>query len=120
MIITFSYLLGAYPNRAIYNFSAILIPFLIMIRFFHYKQKGWHYYMIDFCYFGNLLVYLFLIIMPQNQIMFKVAFLFANGPLAHATAAFHNSLIYHKIDNLTCLGTHAVPLALMVNFRWVT
>jgi len=52
--------------------------------------------------------------------MFKVAFLFANGPLAHSTAAFDNALVYHKIDHLTSLGIHALPMCLMVNFRWIT
>lgn len=46
--------------------------------------------------------------------------MFANGPLAYAIIAFRNSLVFHKIDFLTSLGIHAIPLACMVNFRWVT
>lgn len=52
--------------------------------------------------------------------MFKISYLFANGPLAYAIVAFRNSLVFHKIDFLTSLGIHAIPLAIMVNFRWVT
>lgn len=120
IIIAFAYILGYSPNRGAYYFSAVLIPFLIFLRFFEYKSKGWHYYLVDFCYFGNALIFTFLTMLPKSQILFKVCYLFANGPLAYAIVAFRNSLVFHKIDFLTSLGIHAVPLALMVNFRWVT
>lgn len=120
IMVSFSYLMGAAPNRGLYLFSSVLIPFMILVRFIQYYKKKMHYFLSDFCYFGNMIIYSFLMFMPKNQILFKVAFLFANGPLAHATAAFSNALVYHNIDKLTSLGIHAVPLCLMVNFRWVT
>mmetsp|Transcript_32195 Transcript_32195/g.23288 ORF Transcript_32195/g.23288 Transcript_32195/m.23288 type:complete len:164 (+) Transcript_32195:894-1385(+) len=120
LIIAFSYIMGSSPNRGVYVFSAVLISFLVFMRFFEYKSKGWHYYLVDFCYFGNVIIFAFLLVYPKSRVMFKISYLFANGPLAYAIVAFRNSLVFHKIDYLTSLGIHVIPLAIMVNFRWVT
>mmetsp|Transcript_32197 Transcript_32197/g.23292 ORF Transcript_32197/g.23292 Transcript_32197/m.23292 type:complete len:206 (+) Transcript_32197:606-1223(+) len=98
LIIAFSFIMGHSPNRGIYVFSAVLIAFLVFIRFIEYKSKGMHYFLVDFCYFGNLITFAFLLKYPTSRVMFKIAYLFANGPLAYAIVAFKNSLVFHRID----------------------
>lgn len=46
---------------------------------------------------------------PKNDIIFKVMFIYANGPFGLAIPAFKNSMIFHKIDNLTSLAIHVIP-----------
>lgn len=117
---TFAYLLGSMPNYGFYIFYSLLVPTMIIIRFFNYKKKKWHYFMIDFCYFGTATVWGFINIFPKSAIVYRLAFLYANGALAVATAAFSNALIFHQFDRLICLCTHPVPLIVMWNVTHVT
>lgn len=117
---SFAYLLGSMPNYGFYNFYSLLVPTMITIRYFNYVKKKWHYFMIDFCYFGTATVYLFINLFPKSAIMYRLAFLYANGALAVATAAFSNALIFHQFDRLICLCTHPVPLIVMWNVTHVT
>ena len=52
--------------------------------------------------------------------MLITCFLFSTGPLSAAIAAFRNSLVYHRVDMLTSLAIHAIPMTLMCHIRWVT
>ena len=120
MTIMFAYFMGRWPHTRFYTAYTICIPLLILIRFVDYKKKGWHYYLTDFCYFGGLIVLLFISVYPKNMLMYRAAFMFANGALASATAAFSNALIFHKFDHLISLVTHPVPLVCMWNIRQIT
>lgn len=117
---TFSFVIGRFPNSGFYIFYSIMFPLLVGIRFVNYKQKGWHYFLIDFCYYGSSTVLIFVALFPKSQIMFRLAFFYANGALAVATGAFSNALIFHQFDRLICLFTHPVPLVIMWNVRQVT
>jgi len=46
--------------------------------------------MTDFCYYANFLGIIFLQFFPKNDYLFKANFLFSNGSLAVAIAAFRN------------------------------
>ena len=92
---SFAYILGCMPNKGFYIYYSILVPIMITIRYFNYEKKKWHYFMIDFCYFGSGTVLLFITLFPKNAYMYRLAFLYANGALAVATGAFSNALIFH-------------------------
>ena len=92
----------------------------MLFRFYHYKKKRWHYYLFDFCYFANTLIIYYLLFNPGNDILFKVFFVYANGPFGLAIPAFKNSMIFHKIDNLISLAIHIIPQVTSWNLRWNT
>ena len=46
----FTYLYAKENDPRFYTLVAVVVPSLIFIRFVSYKSKGWHYYLIDFCY----------------------------------------------------------------------
>lgn len=92
---SFAYIMGSMPNYGFYIYYSIMVPTMWSIRFLNYKQKGMHYFMIDFCYFGSGTVFLFINLFPKSEIWYRLAFLYANGALAVATAAFSNALIFH-------------------------
>jgi hypothetical protein len=46
--------------------------------------------MTDFCYYANAFAIIFLQFFPKNDYLFKANFLFSNGSLAVAIAAFRN------------------------------
>src|SRR5689334_10668422 len=57
---------------AIYN--AILTTTLIVHRTYEYYMKGWHFYMIDFCYLVNWIVIFHTVFFPKSEVMFFAAF----------------------------------------------
>lgn len=116
----FTFILGRYPNDYFYVFYSIVVPVMIGIRFYRYRKRKWHYYLLDFCYFGSGAVWTHITLMPKNEILHHVAFMYSNGILAVSTAAFNNALLFHKLDRLTCLFTHPVPLVVMWNVKHVT
>jgi Protein of unknown function (DUF2838) len=115
-----TYVLGRYPNDLWYGYHAAIVVGLVMYRFYNYRKKGWHYYLFDFCYFANTLILLFILFLPHNHILFKVFFVYANGPFGLAIPAFKNSMIFHKLDNLISLTIHIVPMVSSWNLRWHT
>jgi hypothetical protein len=120
LVIITTFLLGRRPNDIYYTYHVIVIISLVAIRLINYRIKKWHYYLFDFCYFANALIVYFLMIDPKNDILFKVFFVYANGPFGLAIPAFKNSMIFHKIDNLTSIAIHIIPLATSWNLRWTT
>lgn len=113
----FTYIMGRWPNDFFYKFYAIFIPFLVFIRFVNYKKRGWHYFLIDFCYFSGATIVIFVGLFPKNEYLYRLSFLFANGALGVSTAAFNNALIFHNLDGLISLVTHPVPLICMWNVK---
>jgi hypothetical protein len=97
-----------------------MLPTLIATRYVHYILVGWHMYLVDFCYFANAMLLYFLMFEPKNETLMTSVYLYATGPLAIGIVAFRNSLVYHKIDFLTSLAIHAVPLVMAHQVRWVT
>jgi hypothetical protein len=113
----FSYILGRWPNDFFYTFYSFFVVIMILLRFKDYKEKKWHYFLIDFCYYAGAFVLIFICIAPKSEMFYRLAFLYANGSLAVSTAAFGNAMIFHKLDNLISLVTHPVPLVCMWNVK---
>ena len=76
--------------------------------------------MFDFCYYANTLFIIFLMLHPQNDILFKSCFFFSNGALAIAVGAFRNQMVFHKMDNISSLAIHMLPQLATWNLRWHT
>lgn len=120
ILIANTFMLGRYPNTFYYYHHVLTVCFLTALRLYNYKQKGWHYYLFDFCYFANSLIMYFLVFEPKNDYLFKVFFTYANGPFGLAIPAFKNSMIFHKLDNLTSIAIHIIPLVTSWNLKWYT
>jgi hypothetical protein len=111
------YTLISYPKYLYVVYTAILLP-LITWRFFSYHQHKHHYFMLDFCYFDNLLLLIWLYIFPQNLKLFKLVFALSTGPLLMAVIAWSNSLVFHDIDRVTSLFIHLFPPTVLYAERW--
>jgi hypothetical protein len=76
------YLLGRYPDDYIYWFNlAVTIP-LVIIKFMYYKSQNWHYYFLDFCYYGNLCCYVFTFLFPMSKMLYICSYVYSNGIMA--------------------------------------
>lgn len=113
-------MLGRFPDDFFYPYYAILIATLVCARVFHYYSLGYHYYITDFCYYGNWWILYYMHYDNKSDILFKVCFLFGNGVLARSVYLFRNSLVMHRIDFLTSLGIHLAPFICTYHIRWYT
>jgi len=120
LVIATTFMLGRYPNNHYYTFHLYTVITLVVIRLLNYRMKKWHYYLFDFCYFANSIIIYYLIFAPKNDILFRIFFVYANGPFGLAIPAFKNSMIFHKLDNLTSIAIHLIPLVTSYNLRWTT
>ncbi|KAH3789259.1 uncharacterized protein LOC127842031 [Dreissena polymorpha] len=96
---------------------AVATPILIGIRTVFYWHQKWQYFMIDFCYIGNTLTYVFLWL-PQCAWLSQLVFALANGPVLMAAVVYRNSLVYHHHDKVTSVYIHLMPALLTFCVRW--
>lgn len=97
---------------------SIIIPSLILIRVFYFKSLGWQYFLLDFCYFVLLLVFVNLYLFPDSQLFFKICFIYTNGPLAMAIVIWRCSLVFHDYDKITSVYVHFLPSLLYYAGKW--
>ncbi|KAF2230670.1 hypothetical protein EV356DRAFT_453374 [Viridothelium virens] len=102
------YLIGAHPEWFHYWYAAQLIYFM-PIRFITYHRRGMHYFLVDLCYFVNLLTVLSIWVFPRSKRLFISAFCLAFGNNAVAIAMWRNSLVFHSVEKVTSLFIHIMP-----------
>ena len=102
------YALGRWPCHypMIYSVTAVV---LISARWIYYRVLRWHYFLLEFCYYANLLLVLYFNIWPDSAMLYSVVFSFAYGPLFLAVPLFGNSLVFHHIDKVTSNFIHLGP-----------
>lgn len=66
-----AYWLGASP-QTFYKYYTGKAVVLYGSRFYLYKSKNWHYYMLEFCYFANILLLLEVWVFPNSPTFHKV------------------------------------------------
>lgn len=100
--------LAGYPSAYPEFYTAQMI-ILLPLRLFEYRRQKWGYFLLDFCYYANLLLLLYLWVWPNNATLFQICYSFANGPVGVAIIAWRNSLVFHSLDKLTSLTIHMSP-----------
>ncbi|XP_065906084.1 uncharacterized protein [Dysidea avara] len=119
-IIVTPFLAGFIPQY-FYMWHTMKACFLLSLRLWCYRREKLHYFLFDFCYFTNLLLLIYLWLIPPGHIagyLFMVLFCFANGPLLWATALWRNSLVFHSVDKMTSLFIHISPAVTVTTLRW--
>lgn len=115
-----TFIVGKWPHDIYYKYHVFVIIALLAARVVHFRLKKWHYYMYDFCYYSNLMIVYYLAVEPKNEILFKAFFVFSQGTLGISIMAFKNAMIFHKIDFITSVAIHLLPLVTSWNLRWYT
>lgn len=114
------FILGKYPDDLTYNFHLFIVLGLIGWRHINYGYNKYHYYLIDFCYYGNYTICLMLAFYPTNRWLYIASFSFSCGTLGMATILVKNSFVLHNIDRMTSLYIHLKPLITLTNLHWST
>ncbi|XP_061170822.1 uncharacterized protein LOC133180296 isoform X1 [Saccostrea echinata] len=118
-VITIIFLTHAtvYAQWLLPYYYAVSTPLLILIRVIMYCKNKWQYFLLDFCYYANILWYIFIWI-PGSGEMFAVVFALSNGPLIWAMVVYRNSLVFHSTDKVTSAYIHILPALLSFGIRW--
>lgn len=100
-----AYWLGSSPSTfyQLYTGKAI---FLFALRFYLYRKEKMHYYLLDFCYYANVLHAVQVWFFPESCSLQKILFAFSMGPLAWSIVAFRNSMIFHSLDKVCTSSMH--------------
>eukprot|EP00301_Raphidiophrys_heterophryoidea_P023374 c7287_g1_i1.p1 GENE.c7287_g1_i1~~c7287_g1_i1.p1 ORF type:complete len:420 (-),score=73.92 c7287_g1_i1:11-1270(-) len=95
-----------------------VMPALFCVKYVTYQRLRWQYFLIDFCYFGNLSCILQLLLFPPQSVLSQINFCISNGPLAFAIPVWHNSLVFHDVDRTSSTCIHLFPVLLTFALRW--
>mmetsp|Transcript_7355 Transcript_7355/g.12365 ORF Transcript_7355/g.12365 Transcript_7355/m.12365 type:complete len:524 (-) Transcript_7355:138-1709(-) len=95
-----------------------IIPTLVIARYFYYTKIKMQYFLYDFCYFTNILSIMTMRSYDALPSLFRVVFIFCNGPLSWAVVIWRNSLVYHDFDRMTSIYIHLLPVLLSYCVRW--
>jgi hypothetical protein len=92
--------IGAMPEYFHYWYSA-QFALLMPIRLVTYRQRGYHYFLADLCYFVNMLLLLSIWVLPQSKRLLISTYCLAYGNNAIAIAMWRNSMVFHSLDKVT-------------------
>ena len=134
-ILLTEYVVLCYPKLLGQLYVCTMTPLLIYRAMDYYFVRHWTYFMFDFCYALNGLVFS-LILLPLDarnwgswQLLFDrrpaawgfpCAFALCNGPLLAAVLAWRNSFVFHNLDKVTSTALHAGPPLWTFVERWCT
>lgn len=101
-----SFIIGKNPCFYPY-FSSTSTTFLLSLRIYQYTCKNWHLYMLDYCYFANiLLIYSVFSDFPSNLSYI----IYSNGVLMLTSVfTFGNTLTPHMLEYFTTCYMHLNP-----------
>ncbi|MES1911048.1 MAG: hypothetical protein MHM6MM_003545 [Cercozoa sp. M6MM] len=99
-------------------YYAVTFVVQVGVRFFVYRKHKWHFFMLDFCYFTNLLLLYHVFLQEKNIALFRALFIMTNGPLTVAMITWRNSLVFHSLDKITSVFIHALPALATFSLRW--
>ena len=105
------------PERFPLLYASFIIP-LLLLRLYLYASLNWHFFLIDFCYFSNVLCLVQVLWYPASVPLIVLNFAHTAGPLAVAIPAWRNSLVFHSLDKVTSVFVHGLPPLLLFASRW--
>jgi hypothetical protein len=98
--------------------ASIIIPIILISRLYHFYSLGWHYFLIDFCYFVNICSLVNIYFFSKSLLFFKICFFHAVGTLPSAIIIWRNSLVFHDYDKIVSIYIHLLPCMLYYCLRW--
>ncbi|KAG6865995.1 hypothetical protein C0991_009667 [Blastosporella zonata] len=106
MTLLFSALVFGTAPQWIHIMYTLLGGYLLPLRFYQYKQRAWHYFLFDLCYYVTILNFIYIWFLPSNSALFIACYCLSHGSLASAVITWRNSLVFHDQDKVTSLFVH--------------
>lgn len=96
----------------------VVSPLLIAFRYFQYRPREDHYFLLDFCYWAWAAMLAYLWGLNWSPEAFLVMFSLAHGPMAWTIPVYRNSLVFHSLDRFTSCFIHLAPALVLYVIRW--
>jgi len=100
-------------------------------RYFSFKAKKWHLYLLDWCYVVTYLSTICSVVafirvstgittalIEYNSDLIHAGFAMACGPLAWSVFVFRNSIVFHDLEHSTSVFIHLSPFVFFWCLRW--
>ncbi|KAJ7873355.1 hypothetical protein B0H14DRAFT_146196 [Mycena olivaceomarginata] len=101
-------LFGLAPQWAHISYTLQAL-YLLPLRAYLYKQRAWHYFLFDLCYYVTILNFVYIWLLPGSPALFTACYCLSHGSLASAVITWRNSLVFHDQDKVTSLFVHLYP-----------
>jgi len=108
-----------FGKPALYPYwHAFFVTIMLIHRFFEFKAKKWHYYLLDFCYLVNSLVIIYILAFPKSLDMYLAVFMLGMGPIYWAIPVYRLSFVFHNTEKITSFLIHSSPALALWVIRW--
>ena len=99
-----------YPNvQVTFAYISLKTTALLSWRIYSYRQKGWHYYMFDYCYLISVLMILCTLVFKDYNFYLLTTYFVSCGPLAMSFIFFKYRIVWHDIDTYSSFFMHLCP-----------
>ncbi|KAK7207362.1 hypothetical protein BZA70DRAFT_271100 [Myxozyma melibiosi] len=111
-------ILGGAPDW-FHVFYSVQMVYLMPIRIYSYRKRAYQYFLADLCYFVNMLLLIWLWLLPGSRRLFLSCYCLSYGTLAWAVITWRNSLVLHSVDKTTSTFIHVLPPVVLhcIHFR---
>jgi hypothetical protein len=98
--------------------NALTITVMLMHRIYEFILYKWEFYLIDICYFINVLTIIYTLFFSKSYTLFILSFGFSLGPIFFAIFIFRHAYVFHNTLKFTSCWTHVSPPLTMFLIRW--
>ena len=118
LIILNAYYASADPTGILVDLNFYTYIALVSLRIYRFSKHKIAYYLVDYCYIGNTMVWFGLYFFRYNAIAFNMAYYFGVGSLGLSIIAWNNGYILHSIDQMTTVFIHHTCFIVLTAMRW--
>lgn len=118
LIILNAYYASADPTGFLVDLNFYVYVTLVSIRIYRFSKHRLAYYLVDYCYAGNTMVWFGLYFFRYSPIAFSMAYYFGVGSLGWSIVAWNNGYILHSIDQMTTVYIHHTCFVVLTAMRW--
>lgn len=108
---------GALPSSLPYLYL-VFVAICLPARIVSFCRQRWTFFLIDFCYFANVAVCLFLLFAPENFRLQTAVYALADGPLAGALAVWQCALVFGSSSHYISVMIHLFPGLAVFAHKW--
>ncbi|CAI2364957.1 unnamed protein product [Moneuplotes crassus] len=112
------FILGKFPGTFYFYWLAFIEISMLLKRCHLYFHLKWEYFLIDYCYFCNIVMLIYIFFFPGSRFLSIFMHSMSFGVLSYSLFCFKNSFIFHHLDKLTDLVIHLLPIVTMWNIRY--
>lgn len=96
----------------------ICTPYLFIYRVIRFWTKRYLLFILEFCYYGNIIFITFLLWFNDNEIIYSLIFIFSTGNMACSVILFNNQTPFNSTDHLTSCWMHSLQMLANWAIRW--